>query len=170
MATKISELTESTSVDRSADYLEISRDDGAGGYSSRRISPDNLGIQNPAAVNITGGNVRGLTRFGFDSEYDNGKVSANTTIDWANGNYQRIEIADASAVTLSFANMPVGRCQLKVVAEHLSTYLRPTLPAGLWAGGSAGTFSATLGAIDLLDIYYDGTNYYYTLTNDWKSA
>jgi len=36
--------------------------------------------------------------------------------------------------------------------------------SGLWPGGSAGSFSTSAGAIDILNIYYDGSSYYYQLS------
>ena len=123
-----------------------------------------MASQDASNVNITGGIVTGITKIGFSSEYSNGSVSTNTEIDWANGNYQSATLGDS--VTLTFANPVVGKLQLRVIQDGTGSRI-PTLPSGKWEGGVAGTFSTSAGAIDILEIYFDGTNYYFTLTNGW---
>lgn len=100
----------------------------------------------------------------FDSEYDNGTISANTTIDWNNGNNQVVTLG--ASVTLTWSNMGVGHKQLRVLQDATGSRV-PTLPSGKWAGGSAGTFSTAGDAEDILSIYYNGTSYYYQLTKGW---
>jgi hypothetical protein len=100
----------------------------------------------------------------FRSEYDNGTVSSDTTIDWSNGNNQVVTLG--ADITLSFANMGVGHKQLRVVQDGTGGRT-PTLPSGLWPGGSPGSFSSSAGAVDILSIYHNGVTYYYQLATDW---
>lgn len=100
----------------------------------------------------------------LSSEYDNGSVSSDTTIDWSQGNVQVITLA--ADITLSFSNMGVGHKQLRVVQDSTGGRT-PTLPSGKWPGGSAGSFSTGAGAVDILSIFYDGSSYYYMLSKGW---
>jgi hypothetical protein len=100
----------------------------------------------------------------FNSEYDIGTVSSNTTIDWSNGQNQKITLG--ADITLSFSNMGVGHKQLKVVQDATGGRT-PTLPSGLWPDGTAGSFSTSANAIDILNIYWDGSSYYYQLSTGW---
>jgi len=100
----------------------------------------------------------------FNSEYDNGTVSTNTDIDWTNGQNQKVTLG--ADVTFTFSNMGVGHKQIKIVQDATGSRT-PTLPSGLWPGGSAGSFSTSANAVDILNIYYDGSSYYYQLTTGW---
>ncbi len=157
MSKKISELTELSEITGS-DYAEVSEDDGAGGYVSKKWAPGTMANQNKDAVDIDGGTIS------FATEHDNGTVSANTTIDFANGNNQVVTLG--ADVTMTFSNMGVGHKQLRVVQDGTGGRV-PTLPAGKWPGGAAGSFSTAAGAEDILSIYYDGSSYYYQLSKGW---
>jgi len=122
-----------------------------------------LANQDKNNVAITGGDIDADT-VDFTSEYDNGVVSANATIDWANGNDQKITLG--ASITLTFSNMGVGHKQLKVIQDATGGRI-PTLPAGKWPGGTAGSFSTAAGAEDILSVYYDGASYYFQLVKGW---
>lgn len=113
----------------------------------------------------TWNNKHVLNSVDFESEYDNGSVSSNTDIDWSNGTKQKITLEDD--ITISFSNMGVGHKQLKVVQDSSGGH-SPTLPSGKWPGGSSGSFSSSGAAIDILNIYYDGSDYFYQLTKAWS--
>lgn len=153
MTKKISELTELSQITGS-DYVEVSEDDGAGGYVSKKWTPGTMSNESKDDVD----------RVSFAGEHDNGTVDSNTTIDWNNGNNQKITLG--ADITLTFSNMGVGHKQLKVTQDGTGNRT-PTLPSGKWPGGSAGTFSTTASAEDILSIYYDGSSYYYQLSTGW---
>jgi len=105
-----------------------------------------------------------FVRVNLKSEYNNGTVSSNTTINWNNGNNQRITLG--GNITLTFSNMGVGHKQLKVIQDGTGGRT-PTLPSGKWPGGTESDFSTGASVEDILSIYYDGINYYYQLTKGW---
>lgn len=123
-----------------------------------------MAAQDASAVNITGGDIVANT-VDFVSEYDNGTVTAAATIDWVNGGNQVITLG--ASITLTFSNMGVGHKQLKVIQDATGGRI-PTLPAGKWPGGTAGSFSTAAGAEDILSIYYDGASYYFQLVKGWS--
>lgn len=89
----------------------------------------------------------------FTSEYDNGNSGASKTIDWGNGNFQKLTLDQNT--TLSFtAPGAVGRFQLAVSGGASYTITWPTI-TWLTSGGTA----PTLAGNDVITIVYDGTNY-----------
>ncbi len=98
----------------------------------------------------------------FEAEYDNGDSGAEKTIDWANGNYQKITLTDGC--TLTFTAPPgIGKLQLKVVQGESGSYTLSFSPEIQWADRTAPTLSTAVGYVDILIFYWDGTNYYGTM-------
>jgi len=95
----------------------------------------------------------------FFQEVDDGYSGASETIDWNNGQKQRIAL-DSSTV-LSFTDPP-GVCNLvlKVIQDLTGGRLITWPTEVLWPGGTAPILSTGGGAVDLFYFYYDGTDYY----------
>ena len=96
------------------------------------------------------------------SEIDNGTVAtATANIDWTAGNKQKVTVNGAPS-TFTFT-APPGPCNvlLKITMGAASRTI--AWPSSVkWVGGSAPTFSAVSGYIDIVGFYFDGTNYYGT--------
>lgn len=93
----------------------------------------------------------------FDAEADNGESSDACEIDWTAGNKQMVEVTDDCAFTFA---APPGPANLVLKLVWGGVYA-PTWPETLlWAGGAEPAWTATEGAVDVLCLYYDGTNYY----------
>jgi len=104
----------------------------------------------------------------FNGLYDNGNSGATPTIDWQNGNYQKIAISENAL--LSFSNVFVGTITL--VINYSGDYT-----VGFNAGytileesGVEVSFTETNGAMDILKVMYLGTanNYVVGLMVDVK--
>lgn len=106
--------------------------------------------------------IENLSQGTFNSEYDNGTVSTDTTIDWTNGQKQVITLS--GSITLSFT-APNGPCNLTLRIVQDSTGGRTlTWPTSvLWPAGSKMGLSSSANAEDVLSIYYNGSNYYAVL-------
>ncbi len=89
------------------------------------------------------------------------------TVDWDNGNNQKLTLASASGgVTLTLSN-PVQGARYRLQVVQGATARELTWPASVkWANGQAPILSTGSGEIDVIDLYWDGTNYF----GDWNVA
>lgn len=95
----------------------------------------------------------------FDSVYDNGNSGATATVDWTNGNLQEITLDQNT--TLSFTD-PSSSARVQLLISGGATY-SITWPTITWltSGGTA----PTLDGNDIVTLFFDGTNYYGTISN-----
>jgi hypothetical protein len=103
----------------------------------------------------------------FDTEYDNGNSGAAATIDWTNGNKQKL-VLSANSV-LSFAH-PFGICTvtLKVQQDGVGSRTVTWPPSVKWASGTAPTLTTTADGIDIIAFYWDGLDYYGSAVLDFQ--
>ena len=105
------------------------------------------------------------TAINYGKEVQNVASTSAVTVNWKRGQKQRV-IFDASS-TITFVP-PEGVCNLMLVLDYNGTYT-PTLPSSmLWTGGTEPTWTKTNGAVDVIAMYYDGTNYHATASVDSK--
>ncbi len=103
----------------------------------------------------------------FDAEFDNGNSGAADTIDWRQGNKQLTTLTDNTTLTFT---APGGAASLILRIVQDGTGSRTiTWPGNVrWPGGTAPTLSTAAGAIDIVGIYYDGTNYYGDISTNFS--
>jgi hypothetical protein len=104
----------------------------------------------------------------FDAEFDNGNSGAADTIDWGVGNKQKSTLTANCTYTFT---APAGATNLmfRLVQGGSGSYT-VTWPATVhWAGGTEPTLSTAVGAVDLIGMYWDGTNYHASAHLDSKS-
>src|SRR6185312_4452188 len=94
-------------------------------------------------------------------EYNNGNSGASITINGANGDRQLLTVT--ANTTLSFSGFLQGQSVTLRIVENVTGGFTITLPSGKWPYGASTAFITTTNAINLLNIYYDGTNYLYQL-------
>jgi hypothetical protein len=99
----------------------------------------------------------------FDSEFANGSQAAGWTLDWNLGQKQSVTLAGNGAVTITDPPGP-GHFTLRIIQD--GTGLRqPSWPASvLWPNGVTQLPSLPAGSIAVLTMYFDGTNYYATMS------
>lgn len=91
------------------------------------------------------------------------------TVDWNSGNAQVLSLASATGtVTLTLSNSVAGATYaLKVIQGATARNL--SWPANVkWPGGTVPAISTTSGAVDLISLFYDGTNYLASSGKDYK--
>lgn len=92
------------------------------------------------------------------AEHDNGNSGTSKTIDFNNGQFQKVTLT--GNVTYTFT-APLGPGTFILKVDHGGGGFTQTFPATVkWEAGTVPTWSAGAGAIDLIAVYYDGTNYY----------
>ena len=103
----------------------------------------------------------GAATFTFGNEYDNGsQAGASYTLDWNNGQKQRITLT-GNITTLTLTAPPgVGNFLIKIIQDGTGGRTITWPASVLWPGGTAPTLSAGGGARDIITFYYDGTDYH----------
>jgi hypothetical protein len=105
----------------------------------------------------------------FNSENNAGNSGSSITIDWNDGQKQSVTLTAAS-VTLSFTNPPgPGNFILKIVQDGTGNRTIGTYPTNSFSSGGSLSLTSTASAVDIAAIYFDGTNYYWTLATDMQS-
>lgn len=91
-------------------------------------------------------------------------AGTSDTFDWNNGNVQKIDLDTASGdVTLTLSN-PIEGAYYKIFVIQGATARDLIWPASvLWPQGQKPILSTTDNYVDVINLYYDGTNYF----GDW---
>lgn len=92
---------------------------------------------------------------------DNGNSSTADTIDWGASNKQKSTLTDNCTFTFTAPSNP---CTVQLILIQDGTGSRTvTWPASVkWPGGTAPTLSTAASSVDVVSLFYDGTNYYGT--------
>jgi|LakMenEpi03Aug12_release.lakeMendotaPanAssembly.Ray.scaffolds.fasta_scaffold462251_2 hypothetical protein len=114
-------------------------------------------------LNLTGtafiGNVSATNTVVFPTEFNNSISGPVFTIDWRNRQKQNLTLT-ANCVLSYTAPIGVGNFILKLIQDGTGGRF-VTWPTGTrWPGAVAPTLTTTPNAVDIVSIYYDGTNYY----------
>ena len=118
------------------------------------------GVEMSGDANFNNNDITEIKTAVFNGEYDNGNSGTSKTIDWNNG--QKQKITTTGSCTLTFT-APAGPCNLllKIVHEASATSYTYTWPASVkFPGNTDPTTTNTSGAVDIVSLYFDGTNYY----------
>ena len=104
----------------------------------------------------------------FNALYDNGNSGATPTINWQNGNYQKIAVSENTLFT--FSNAFIGTITLQITFSGAYTAGFNAGYTILEEGGTEISFTETLNAVDILKVMYLGTanNYVVGLMADVK--
>jgi len=110
-------------------------------------------------VNINEKDLQNIETAWFKEEHDNGNSGAAKTINWNNGQKQKIKLTDNCTFTFT---APGGACNLVLkLIQNWEGSKNPVWPASVkWPGGTEPTWTPDADAIDIVTFYYDGTNYY----------
>lgn len=91
----------------------------------------------------------------YEAIYDNGNSGSSKTIDWKNGNIQKL--TTTADCTLTISNPLIGVHILFIITGVTSRSV--TWPANFcWAGGSTPAFGTLTTTV--VEIYYDGSTYF----------
>jgi hypothetical protein len=112
------------------------------------IAPNGTGKTKVNAINYNEGAI-----------YDLGTTGGTVAPNVANGNVQKITLN--SALTLNAFTSPVAGQSLTLIIYGGTSYTAIT--STMKFAGGIKTLTATAGCIDILSVYYDGTNYFASL-------
>ena len=122
-----------------------------------RLATGGAGLSMDGQLEVTG-NIEARTAT-FQQEVDNSASGTAKTVDWTAGQKQKLTLT--GNCTLSFtAPSGVGNFLLKILQD--ATGGRTVAwPANVkWAGGAPPTLTTAANAVDIVSLYYDGTDYY----------
>jgi len=86
--------------------------------------------------------------------HDNGNSGTSKTIDWTNGNHQRLTLT--GNCTLTFSNGLTGGAYLLELVQDATGTRTVTWPAAvIWPGAVAPTLTTTASRADVVTFYYD---------------
>lgn len=116
-------------------------------------------------INFNNNSISGLNGVGWNSEYDNGNSGSALTINWANGQCQKVRLNAATPVLTINDPSVVGHYQLKIIQDATGGR-NPTFAGGAYGGsrwiGSAGppSMNTPANAVTFINFYYDGSLFY----------
>jgi len=99
------------------------------------------------------------------SENNAGNSSTAQTIDWSAGSSQLSTLT--GNVTYTFSNGVAGGAYVLRIATGAGSFTATWPAAVKWSGGTAPTITTTASKVDLINFYYDGTNWYGSYTQNY---
>jgi hypothetical protein len=91
-------------------------------------------------------------------DFDNGNHASNFTIDWNNGQAQRVRLT--GSITISFSNWLKGATYVLRLVQDGTGGRTPTLSGVIWDAGTVPTWVTTANRQAIVIIYYDGATAY----------
>lgn len=99
------------------------------------------------------------------SEFDAGNSSTADTIDWSQGTAQKSTLT--GNVTYTLSNPVTGTSYVLRIATGAGGFSATWPGTVKWSGGTAPTITATASKVDLINLYWDGTSYYGSFTQNY---
>lgn len=97
------------------------------------------------------------------SENNAGNSSTALTIDWSAASAQKVTLN--GNCTFTFSNGVTGGAYVLKLVQDATGSRTATWPAAVkWSGGTAPTLTTTAGQVDLINFYYDGTDWFGTFS------
>ncbi|OUV75345.1 MAG: hypothetical protein CBC91_07555 [Rickettsiales bacterium TMED131] len=143
------------------DNISITSPDSAGGKT--------IGFRNPLNQPVVGGdqtfsqiNLKDYS----ETVYTSGTTTGTITPDVANGNVQSITLT--GSITFSaFSNAAAGQSMTMIIRQPSSGGPYTLTSTMKFAGGTK-TLSTTADAYDIMTVFYDGTNYFASLSTNFS--
>lgn len=98
-------------------------------------------------------------------ETDSGNSGTSKTLDLATCAIQKSTLT--GSVTYTLSNPVTGATYLIKIVQGASSYTVTWPGSVLWAGGTGPTITTTNGKTDLVNLYYDGTSYYGSFSQNY---
>jgi len=142
-----------------ADVLKFDVSGSGEELSLGSVTTDVAALSDVIGVVSVAKNLVGLQTGTFAAEFDNGNSGGAAAIDFNEGQKQRITLTANSTFTFTDPLGP-GNFILKLIQDGTGSRTVTWPAAVLWPSGTAPTLSTAGGSVDLVSLYFDGTNYY----------
>lgn len=143
------------------DNIEITSPDSAGGKT--------IAFRNPLNQPVVGGDqtFRQINLEDYsETIYTGGTATGTITPDVANGNVQRIQLT--GNITFNAFNSPAAGQSMTLIIQQPSSGGPYTLSSTMKFAGGTKTLSTTADAYDIMSVFYDGTNYFASLSTNFS--
>lgn len=134
-----------------------------------RATTDTLTNKTITSGNLTTCTITTSLKFGNyhiqPSEVDDGNSSTADTIDWSTGSAHKSTLT--GNCTYTFSNPETGGSYVLRVLTGSGGFTATWPSSVKWAGGTGPTITTTASRMDLINFYYDGTNYYGSFTQNY---
>jgi len=129
------------------------------------VTGNDIKSSSATAITMSGANVamQGNTEFKNYTEgvVAIGTVGASHTFDLTNGTVQTATLTSGTAATFTMPTATAGKSFVFLVKQPASGSTTTATFTGVkWSGGTAPTITATLGRLDVISFFADGTNWY----------
>ena len=128
------------------------------GYGTYSGTNSNLAVGED--LNLQNNNIVNLNTLDFDQEFSNGTSGGGTVnINWKTAGRQSIILTTTQ--TFTFTN-PIGVCSVIFrLIQNGSGNNTVTWPSNvLWVGGAPPVLSTAANSVDIVSLFFNGTNYY----------
>jgi len=136
------------------------------GIGTTFISTSGLSVMNGnvgIGTWIPGTALQVANTISFVSEYNNGSQGAAFTINWNNGNKQKVTLTGSTSHTATFTapSSGVTNLLLEVIQGSGTDTVSWTGSSNIkWPSNTAPTLTTTNGQVDVITCYYNGTDYF----------
>ncbi len=148
-------------ITSSGNATSITAQTGTGTTFAMQASPSftgNVGI----GTTVPGSALQVSNTISFASEYSNGNSGTALTVNWNNGNRQKVTMSGNCTFTFTAPTSGVANVLLELDQNGTGGYTATWPSTVFWPGGSAPTLSTAANAIDIITCFYNRTDYYCT--------
>lgn len=143
------------------DNIDITQPDSASGWT--------VAFRNPLNQPVVGGDqtFRQINLQDYsETVYTSGTATGTITPDVVNGNVQRIQLT--GSITFNAFNSPAAGQSMTLIIQQPSSGGPYTLSSTMKFAGGTKTLSTTADAYDIMTVFYDGTNYFASLSTNFS--
>src|SRR3990167_8816353 len=127
--------------------------------TTSQITASNVVGCQVTSCNVTASAITGVSKFPkVSGQFDNGNSGSAITINWLNGDRQKVTVT--ASTTLSYSNAAIGQVLSLDINEASGGGFSITMPAStIWSGGTVGMFTTTSNAKNSVVVEYDASQY-----------
>jgi hypothetical protein len=146
---------------QAGDNIEITSPDSTGGKT--------IAFRNPLNQPVVGGDQT-LSQINFkdysETVYTGGSTTGTITPDVVNGNVQSITLT--GSITFNAFSSPAAGQSMTLIIRQPASGGPYTLTSTMKFAGGTKTLSTTADAYDIMTVFYDGTNYFASLSTNFS--